>query len=63
MDEDVALFLGESEDNLGEGIDELSVDRGGFGPMRSENGCIREKITLFSLSHFQSEFTKDCRSC
>jgi hypothetical protein len=47
MDEDVALFLGESEDNLGEGINELSVDRGGFGPMRSENGCIRGGIRLF----------------
>jgi len=47
MDEDVALFLGESEDNLGEGIDELSVDRGRFGHMQSENGCIRAGITLF----------------
>ena len=47
MDEDVALFLGESEDNLGEGINELTVDRGGFGHMRSENGCIRGRITLF----------------
>jgi hypothetical protein len=46
-EEDVALFLGDSEDNLGEGIDELSVDRGGFGHMRSENGCIRGGIRLF----------------
>ena len=47
MDQDVALFLGKSEDNLGEGINELSVDRGCFGHMRSENGCIRGWITLF----------------
>lgn len=43
----MAFFLGEGEDNLGEGIDELSVDGGCFGHMRSENGCIAGWIALF----------------
>ncbi len=41
MDEDVALFLGEGEDNLSERIDELSVDRGGFSVI-----CARRMVAL-----------------